>query len=96
MEFLGAWFSVDCVHLQRHSDHHAYPTRAYQTLRNFDGLPLLPSGHSDMIPIACLTPLWYRLMNSRVATHCGGDLTRANVNPSIRKRVLAKYMPQQA
>lgn len=93
---MGAWFAVDCVHLQRHSDHHAYPTRAYQTLRNFDSLPRLPSGYAGMIPIAYRTPLWYRLMSSRVAAHHGGDLTRVNVNPSIRKRVLAKYMPQQA
>ena len=25
--------------LQRHSDHHAYPTRPFQALRNFDEAP---------------------------------------------------------
>ena len=31
-------------HLQRHSDHHASPTRRYQSLRHFEDLPGLPSG----------------------------------------------------
>lgn len=88
--------NVFLYHLQRHSDHHAYPTRSYQTLRNFDGLPRLPSGYGAMIPIAYLTPLWYWLMNPRVVAHHGGDMTRANIKPSIRARVLAKYSAAQA
>ena len=36
-------------HLQRHSDHHANPTRRYQTLRSMDGAPNLPSGYASMI-----------------------------------------------
>jgi alkane 1-monooxygenase len=32
-------------HLQRHSDHHANALRPYQTLRDFDNLPRLPSGY---------------------------------------------------
>jgi len=88
--------NVFLYHLQRHSDHHAYPTRSYQTLRNFDGLPRLPSGYGAMIPIAYLTPLWYWLMNPRVVAHHGGDMTKANIKPSIRTRVLAKYSTAQA
>ncbi len=34
-------------HLQRHSDHHANPTRRYQTLRSMDGAPNLPCGYAD-------------------------------------------------
>lgn len=30
-------------HLQRHSDHHANPTRRYQTLRSMDGRPTCPA-----------------------------------------------------
>jgi len=30
-------------HLQRHSDHHANPTRRYQTLRDFEESPVLPT-----------------------------------------------------
>lgn len=36
-------------HLQRHSDHHANPTRRYQTLRSIDGAPNLPSGYATLI-----------------------------------------------
>ena len=36
-------------HLQRHSDHHANPTRRYQTLRSMDGAPELPSGYATLI-----------------------------------------------
>ncbi|MGB7361204.1 MAG: alkane 1-monooxygenase, partial [Mycobacterium sp.] len=36
-------------HLQRHSDHHANPTRRYQTLRSMNGAPNLPSGYASMI-----------------------------------------------
>ena len=36
-------------HLQRHSDHHANPTRRYQTLRDFEESPVLPTGYAGMI-----------------------------------------------
>ncbi|MCI5047440.1 MAG: alkane 1-monooxygenase, partial [Aquisalinus sp.] len=40
------WFSnIATIHLQRHSDHHANPSRPYQSLRNFDDLPTLPTGY---------------------------------------------------
>jgi len=32
-------------HLERHSDHHAHPTRHYQSLRHFEHVPELPSGY---------------------------------------------------
>ena len=41
--------NVFLYHLQRHSDHHANPTRRYQTLRSMDGAPNLPSGYARMI-----------------------------------------------
>ncbi len=38
-------------HLERHSDHHANPTRRYQSLRHFDDAPQLPSGYAlDDLP----------------------------------------------
>lgn len=82
--------NIFLYHLQRHSDHHAYPTRSYQTLRNFDGLPRLPSGYAAMIPLAYLSPLWFAVMNRKVAEHYRGDLSRANIKPSIRDKVLAR------
>jgi alkane 1-monooxygenase len=77
--------------LQRHSDHHANPTRPYQALRHFDGTPQLPSGYASMILVAYVPWLWFRLMDPRVVAHYGGDLGRANVKPSIRARVLERY-----
>ncbi len=76
-------------HLERHSDHHANPTRRYQSLRNFDDAPQLPSGYAGMITLACVPPLWRRVMDHRVADHYGGDLTRANIHPRHRKDILA-------
>lgn len=63
--------NVLLYHLQRHSDHHANPTRSYQTLRNFDDLPRLPSGYAAMMLVAYIPPLWFRMMNPRVMAHVG-------------------------
>ncbi len=76
-------------HLERHSDHHANPTRRYQSLRNFDDAPQLPSGYAGMITLACVPPLWRRVMDHRVADHYDGDLTRANIHPRHRRDILA-------
>jgi alkane 1-monooxygenase len=77
--------------LQRHSDHHANPTRPYQALRHFDDSPQLPSGYASMILVAYVPWLWFRVMDPRVVAHYGGDLARANVKPSIRARVLERH-----
>jgi|SRR5580692_5056614 alkane 1-monooxygenase len=66
-------------HLQRHSDHHANPTRRYQALRTFDQAPNLPSGYATMILVALVPPLWRRVMDGRVEAHYGGDMARANL-----------------
>ncbi|HEX3780217.1 MAG TPA: alkane 1-monooxygenase [Pseudonocardiaceae bacterium] len=77
--------------LQRHSDHHANPTRRYQALRHFDASPQLPSGYASMIVLAYFPPLWRRVMDKRVIAHYDGDLTRANIHPRKRAAVLARY-----
>ncbi|MHB2001444.1 MAG: alkane 1-monooxygenase [Solirubrobacteraceae bacterium] len=77
-------------HLQRHSDHHANPMRRYQALRHVDEAPQLPTGYAGMIVIAVIPPLWRRVMDHRVLAHYGGDVTRANIAPRARKRVLAR------
>lgn len=64
--------------LQRHSDHHAHPTRRYQALRDFPDAPQLPSGYASMITLAYLPPLWFAVMDKRVLAHYGGDPTRIN------------------
>ena len=78
-------------HLQRHSDHHANPTRRYQTLRSMDGAPSLPSGYASMIGLTYFPPLWRKVMDHRVMAHYGGDIGRVNVHPRLRAKVLAKY-----
>jgi alkane 1-monooxygenase len=77
--------------LERHSDHHANPTRRYQTLRTFDEAPQLPSGYGAMIGLAYLTPLWRRVMDPKVLALYDGDITRANVDPRKRDRILARH-----
>ncbi len=78
-------------HLERHSDHHANPTRRYQALRHVDEAPQLPSGYALMICVAAVPPLWRRVMDHRVLAHYGGDVTLANVHPPRRAAVLARY-----
>lgn len=66
-------------HLQRHSDHHAHPTRSYQSLRDFKDLPTLPSGYPGMFFIA-LIPGWFRsAMDSRVVDWAHGDLSKIQI-----------------
>jgi alkane 1-monooxygenase len=83
--------NVLLYHLQRHSDHHAHPTRRFQALRHFDEAPELPSGYATMIVLAIVPPLWRRVMDPRVLAHYGGDVTRANIDPRKREKVLRRY-----
>ncbi|GGL03124.1 alkane 1-monooxygenase [Nocardia jinanensis] len=83
--------NIFLYHLQRHSDHHANPTRRYQTLRSMDGAPELPGGYASMITLAYFPPLWRRVMDHRVLAHYRGDITRVNIQPGKRERVLARY-----
>jgi alkane 1-monooxygenase len=83
--------NVFLYHLQRHSDHHANPPRRYQALRHFEDLPELPSGYATMILLAYVAPLWFRVMDRSVLAHYGGDVTRANILPRKRAKLLARY-----
>jgi alkane 1-monooxygenase len=85
-------------HLQRHSDHHAHPLRRYQSLRHFEQLPQLPSGYFGMFPLACVPPLWFKVMDPRLLAlpHVRGDLARVNVDPARRQALLARYGPAGA
>jgi len=83
--------NVLLYHLQRHSDHHANPTRRYQALRHVYEAPQLPTGYAGMIVLAWFPPLWRRVMDPRLLEHYGGDVSRANVQPRARRRILARY-----
>jgi alkane 1-monooxygenase len=78
-------------HLQRHSDHHANPTRRYQTLRSMAGSPNLPSGYASMISLTYFPPLWRKVMDHRVLAHYDGDITRVNLQPRLREKLLARH-----
>ena len=83
--------NIFLYHLQRHSDHHANPMRRYQVLRSFDEAPQLPSGYAAMMVVAYIPPLWRKVMDKRVLAHYGGDITLANIQPSKREAILARY-----
>ena len=80
-------------HLQRHSDHHAHPSRRYQSLRHFEQLPQLPSGYFGMFPLAYLPPLWFRIMDKRLLAlpTVRGNLSRVNICPRRRAAIFARY-----
>jgi alkane 1-monooxygenase len=83
--------NVLLYHLQRHSDHHANPTRRYQSLRDFEESPVLPTGYAGMIVLAIVPAVWRRVMDPRVLAHFDGDLTRANLSPRKRDKLLRQY-----
>jgi alkane 1-monooxygenase len=83
--------NVLLYHLQRHSDHHANPTRRYQALRHVDEAPQLPTGYAGMIVLAWFPPLWRRVMDQRLIDHYGGDVGRANIQPRARRKIMARY-----
>lgn len=83
--------NVILFHLQRHSDHHANPTRRYQSLRNFEGLPELPSGYPAMFALSYLPWAWRRAMDHRVIAWAHGDLSKIHIAPSLSAKQRARY-----
>lgn len=65
--------NMGLFHLQRHSDHHAFPSRRYQVLRHYEGAPQLPTGYAGMYLLALIPPLWFRVMNPRVRAYYRGE-----------------------
>lgn len=67
-------------HLERHSDHHAHPQRRYQSLRDFEDVPRLPSGYFGMYLLAYFPPLWFKVMDAKLLAlpHVRGDLSLIN------------------
>jgi alkane 1-monooxygenase len=83
--------NVLLYHLQRHSDHHANPTRRYQALQDYAESPVLPTGYAGMILLALVPPAWNRVMDPRVLAHFDGDVSRANISPRKRAHMLEKF-----
>ncbi|PRP91397.1 Alkane 1-monooxygenase 2 [Enhygromyxa salina] len=53
--------------LARHSDHHYLASREYDRLRHHAEAPQLPTGYAGMVILALAPPLWFRVMDRRVA-----------------------------
>lgn len=65
-------------HLQRHSDHHANPSRHYQSLRHFDDAPQLPTGYMGMFLLAYVPPLWFKVMDKKLLSMTKNDMNLIN------------------
>jgi len=79
------------LHLQRHSDHHAHPTRPYQLLRDYPEVPGLPSGYPWMFAVAMFPSAWFSLMNPMVVSWAEGDMTKVNIDPDVQDEVFKRY-----
>ncbi|MDB2438219.1 alkane 1-monooxygenase [Hellea sp.] len=78
-------------HLQRHSDHHAYPQRPYQVLRDYKDVPTLPTGYGGCFAMAFFPPLWFAVMDKRVMDWADGDLSKVNIDPKAKARLEARW-----
>lgn len=79
------------LHLQRHSDHHAHPMRRYQSLRQIENVPQLPSGYFGMFLVAYVPPLWFYLMNSRLLEAVQHDPNKINFDPAQKHKLINRY-----
>jgi len=79
-------------HLQRHSDHHAYPQRPYQVLRDYEDVPSLPTGYGGCFAMAFIPPLWFKVMDKRVVEWAGGDLSKVNIHEPARAKLEARWV----
>lgn len=52
--------------LSRHSDHHYIANRKFQTLRNFEESPQMPTGYPGMLIISLIPPLWFWIMHRKL------------------------------
>lgn len=58
--------------LPRHTDHHMNAGRPYASLQSVAGAPQLPAGYPTMVLLALLPPLWFKVMDPRVAAVSAG------------------------
>jgi alkane 1-monooxygenase len=53
--------------LSRHSDHHYMASRKYQILKSHENAPQLPTGYPGSMLLSLVPPLWFKIMNKKVA-----------------------------
>lgn len=83
--------NLEVLHLQRHSDHHANPTRSFQSLRNFPSLPSLPAGYFAMFMAALVPPVWFAIMDKRLVMAVNHDASRINFLPSKQGILMKRF-----
>jgi alkane 1-monooxygenase len=64
----GRFSSYLVFQLQRHADHHSYPTRAFSSLQMAADAQKLPVGYPLLIGIAMIPFFWRKMMDPRVMT----------------------------
>eukprot|EP00762_Andalucia_godoyi_P005623 ANDGO_00616.mRNA.1 Alkane 1-monooxygenase 2 len=69
--------------LQRHSDHHAFAGRRYQSLRSWKNSPQLPTGYAGMVLASLFPPVYFYVMNPRVVAETAriAELKKKGGNP---------------
>ena len=55
--------------LSRHSDHHYNGSKKYQILKSHPSSPKMPTGYPGMMLLALVPPLWFLVMNKRLAPY---------------------------
>jgi len=76
--FSGLYF----LNLGRHSEHHRIANRRYEALTPADGQPQLPGALMAMYVAALIPPLWFALMDRRVAAVRAAQDARAAGTPA--------------
>ena len=85
--FSGLYF----LNLGRHSEHHRSANRRFDALRVLDGQPRLPGGLIPMYLTAMIPPLWFAIMNPRVAAlRAGGEAAAAVTDEPKARRTTSK------
>ena len=68
-----------------------HPTRRYQSLRDFEDLPRLPSGYPGMYLLAYFPPLWFKVMDKRLLDAVDRDPERINFLPAKKEMLMRRY-----
>ena len=61
---LGRWVLFE---LSRHSDHHHNSFKKYYQLQSIDQAPQMPTGYPGMMLLSLIPPIWFAIMNRRLA-----------------------------
>jgi alkane 1-monooxygenase len=70
----SAWVTNGALfNLQRHADHHLFPSKPYQSLASTLDSPQLPACYALMVWLALLPPLWRAVMHPRLDAYFNGD-----------------------